>query len=105
MCSSFWTVVNCGTLSNPANGQVTHTAGTTYGKTATCSCNTGYKLVGSSTRTCQATRVWSGSAPTCQGNYSVTLTSVAVPGRNQTLFHCVFRPRYHVQNAAVQNFR
>ena len=61
------TVVNCGIPANPANGQVSHTAGTTLGQTATYSCNTGYNLVGSSTRTCQATRVWSGNAPICQG--------------------------------------
>ena len=61
------TAVNCGTLTYPANGQVSHTAGTTFGRTATYSCNTGYNLVGGSTRTCQATGVWSDSAPTCQG--------------------------------------
>ena len=63
----FLTAVNCGTLSNPANGQVSHTGGTTYGQTATYSCNTGYNRVGSHIRTCQATGVWSGDAPTCQG--------------------------------------
>ena len=63
----FLTVLNCGTLTNLANGQVSHAAGTTYGKRATYSCNTGYNLVGSSTRTCQATGVWSGNAPRCQG--------------------------------------
>ena len=61
------TAVNCGTLTYPARGRVSHTGGTTYGKTATYSCYTGYRLVGSSTRTCQATRVWSRSTPTCQG--------------------------------------
>ena len=61
------TAVNCGTLTNPANGRVTHTAATTFGKTATYGCNTGYNRVGGSTRTCQATGVWSDSAPTCQG--------------------------------------
>ena len=61
------TAVNCGTLSNPANGRVSYTAGTTFGRTATYTCNTGYSRVGSSTRTCQSTGVWSGSAPTCQG--------------------------------------
>ena len=60
------TAVNCGTLNNPANGQVSHTGRTTYRQTATYSCDTGYNLVGDSTRTCQATRVWSGSEPTCQ---------------------------------------
>ena len=58
--------MNCGGLTNPANGKVSHTAGTTYGQTATYSCNTDHNLVGDNTRTCQATGVWSGSAPTCQ---------------------------------------
>ena len=61
------TVVNCGALTNPANGQVSYTAGTTFGQTATYSCNVGYTLVGSRTRTCQSTGEWSVSAPTCQG--------------------------------------
>ena len=61
------TAVNCGTLTNPANGQVSHTAGTTFGMTATYSCNTGYILVGNIIRTCLATRRWSGASPNCQG--------------------------------------
>ena len=60
-------VVDCGNLTDPANGQVNHSSGTTFGQTATYSCNTGYKLVGDSTHTCQATGNWSGSAPTCDG--------------------------------------
>ena len=59
--------VDCGTLTNPDNGHVNHTAGTTVGQTANYSCNTGYALVGDSTRTCQATGEWSESEPTCQG--------------------------------------
>ena len=62
----FLTVVDCGALTDPANGQVSHTAGTTVGQTAAYSCNTGYDLVGDSNRTCQATGMWSGSEPTCQ---------------------------------------
>ena len=61
------TAVDCGSLTDPDNGQVDHTAGTSLGQTATYSCNTGYNLVGDSTRTCQAEGEWSGSAPTCQG--------------------------------------
>ena len=60
------TVVDCGALRDPANGRVNDTAGTTLGQTATYSCNTGYNLVGNGTRMCQATGVWSGSAPTCE---------------------------------------
>ena len=63
----FLTVVDCGNLTHPANGQVDHTAGTLLGQNATYSCNTGYNLVGDSTRTCQAEGEWPGSAPTCQG--------------------------------------
>ena len=59
----FLTAVSCGTLTI-ANGHVS-TTGTTSGHTATYSCNIGYDLVGGSTRTCQDTGQWSGSAPTC----------------------------------------
>ena len=74
------TAVDCGTLTDPANGSVNHTAGTSLGLTATYSCDTGYNLVGDSTRTCQAAGVWSGSEPTCQG---VLLED------DDTLFMCV----------------
>ena len=60
------TVVDCGTLTNPANGLVSYSGRTTFRQIANYSCNTGYNLVGGSTRTCQATGRWSGSAPTCQ---------------------------------------
>ena len=60
------TVVDCGNLTDPVNGSVTLTAGTTFRQTAIYSCNTDYNLVGNSSRTCQATGEWSGSAPTCQ---------------------------------------
>ena len=69
--------VDCGTLTDPDNGWVTLTAGTTLGQTATYSCNTGYNLEGNRTRTCQATGNWSESAPTCRGMllHSVCLCS------------------------------
>ena len=73
-CNNFvWSVVSllfaavsCGTLTNPANGQVSYNAGM-FGQIATYSCDLGYNLVGDSNRTCQATGVWSGSTPTCHG--------------------------------------
>ena len=72
---SFLTVVDCGALTDPANGQVSQTAGTTFGQTATYSCDTGYNLVGDRNYTCRATGVWSGCAPTCQGTYVRLSTS------------------------------
>ena len=65
------TVVNCGNLTDPANGVVNHSAGTTSEQNATYRCNTGYNLVGDSIRTCQAEGDWSGNAPTCEGMYIV----------------------------------
>ena len=70
----FVTAVECGNLTDPANGQVDHTAGTTLGQTVYYSCNTGYNLVGDRTHTCQASGNWSGSAPICQGVYVCKLT-------------------------------
>ena len=59
------TVVDCRALNVP-NGQVDTSSGTTYNQVATYICNTGYNLVGSSTRTCQANAMWSSSAPVCE---------------------------------------
>ena len=72
------TAVDCNALSDPSNGQVSHTAGTTFGQTATYSCNTGYNLVGDSTRTCEAAGEWSGSEPTCQRTFLYLLTLLFV---------------------------
>ena len=59
-------VVDCGTLTAPTNGTISFTT-TTFGSTATYSCNTGYTLSGGSIRTCQSDGTWSGSVPTCEG--------------------------------------
>jgi len=63
---SLITAVDCGSLANPKNGRVELT-GTTFGSTATYSCQNGFILVGSSTRTCQINGLWSGRAPVCSG--------------------------------------
>ena len=70
--------MNCGTLNNPANGQVSYAGRTTFGQTVTYSCDTGYNLVGDSNRTCQATGVWSGSEPICQGKLLLNLEYHAI---------------------------
>jgi formylglycine-generating enzyme required for sulfatase activity len=69
--------VDCGALSTPANGSLVTPAGTTFGGTATYSCSSGYLLVGDTTRTCQASGVWSGSAPQCE---AVDCGTLANPG-------------------------
>ena len=65
--SLFCVVVDCGDLPDPRFGKVILT-GTTFGSTATYSCQRGYILVGGSTRTCQANGQWSGQAPICRGS-------------------------------------
>ena len=81
--------MDCGSLPDPANGQVNHTAGTTVGQTATYSCNIGYNLVGDRTRTCQAEGSWSGSAPTCEGIYVINLASFAGLPTYLPVFDCL----------------
>ena len=68
--------MNCGSLTDPVNGVVDHTAGTTFGQTATYSCNTDYNLVGANTRTCQAAGEWSGKAPTCQSMFYLAVSII-----------------------------
>ena len=61
-------MVDCGTLSAPANGRVSDHS-TTFNSTATYSCNDGYIVTGYAMRTCLESCVWSGSEPTCTGKY------------------------------------
>ena len=58
--------MDCSALSDPANGNVSHTSGTTFGEAATYSCELGYILIGESPRICQINGTWSGRDPTCQ---------------------------------------
>ena len=56
---------DCHPLENPINGTVDTSAGSTYGKEAIYSCDTGYTLVGNFHVNCQANGSWE-TAPTCQ---------------------------------------
>ena len=63
--------VICVTPTNPINGMVTLPSGLSIGSAGTLavySCDFGYALNGSSTRTCQSDGTWSGAAPTCEGD-------------------------------------
>ena len=74
MISFLYTVaVDCGDLTDPTDGAVNTSSGTTFNMNATYSCNTGYNLNGTNTRTCQADRMWSGSDPTCDSTLSSLL--------------------------------
>ncbi len=66
------TAVDCGPLTI-ANGAVDTSFGTTFMMTATYTCNTGYNIVGSESRTCGTSGVWSSTAPTCESMLSQCL--------------------------------
>ena len=57
-------VINCGPLTDPDNGQVNASNGTTFGRIATYAC---YRESGS--RTCEADGLWTSEEPNCQGSY------------------------------------
>ncbi|XP_035660140.1 CUB and sushi domain-containing protein 1-like [Branchiostoma floridae] len=67
--------VSCPTLSAPAHGSISGSH--YYGDRVTFSCSAGYFLQGSSSRTCQSNRQWSGTQPTCQRKSCPTLTAPA----------------------------
>ena len=56
--------VDCGALVAPEDGFVSAPT-TTYGSTATYSCSGAFKLLGSTSRTCQPDGTWSDASPTC----------------------------------------
>ena len=67
---NFFAAVNCGSLTNPVNGELNLTT-TTFMSTSTYSCNAGYTLFGKGTRTCQANGTWSDNVPTCDRKYNI----------------------------------
>ena len=56
----------CGDPGTPTNGQRSHFR-TTPGYVVTYTCDVGYTLQGSNSRTCQSNGQWSGSVPQCIG--------------------------------------
>jgi len=62
--------VRCPSLTDPNNGTITCSVGDdgnpSYEDTCSFTCNTGYELTGSDTRTCQSDGNWSGSDDVCR---------------------------------------
>ena len=57
-------VIECDSLTNPANGVVVVT-GLTQGSTATYTCIGNYELIGEDTRTCDSNATWTNMEPIC----------------------------------------
>ena len=64
------TIVNCLMLNSPTNGMISCSLGDdgvpSYEDTCSFTCNTGYELTGSDTRTCQSNGNWSGTDILCR---------------------------------------
>ena len=84
ICTFSYSAVNCPDLAGPANGQVVP-SGSIPASTATYTCNSGYRLNGDSSRTCQDSGEWSGTAPTCEPSTYVTRTLINIVCRYVTL--------------------
>ena len=67
-------IVPCPTLDNPSNGMVSCSLGDdgvpSFEDTCSFTCDTGYELTGSDTRTCQNDGSWSGSTAMCSRSES-----------------------------------
>ena len=69
--------VPCPPLTGPNNGMITCSLGDdgvpSYEDTCSFTCNTGYELTGSDTRTCQSDGNWSGSNGVCRKGMIITV--------------------------------
>ena len=65
----YFTLVNCPLLNNPENGIINcalrDDGVPSYEDTCSFTCDTGYELAGSGTRTCQHDESWSGTDALC----------------------------------------
>ena len=61
-------VIDCGPLTDPPNGQVNTPSGTSVGRRATYTCNTGYTLSSSQPLTCEADGNWTFLEVSCKGD-------------------------------------
>ena len=62
---SFFIIADCGDPPTPTNGMVITAGVTTYGASATQSCNSGYDLSGTAAIACRADGSWSASPVIC----------------------------------------
>ena len=70
MMMCFILLVSCPSLDSPSNGMINCSLEDdpvpSYEDTCNFTCNTGYELTGSETRTCQSDGSWSGSIAMCR---------------------------------------
>ena len=70
-CCEFISVITCGFLTIPSNGNVREN-GSSVDAVAKFTCNAGYVLIGASSISCQQDGNWSSQTPVCQGKFLLT---------------------------------
>ena len=84
-------IADCPGLSAPADGQVNPTTNVSTGQSAKYTCDAGFSIIGSDTRTCQDDGTWSGSQPVCGSEY--TFQIINAMGLNfLKIIQCRFSP-------------
>ena len=73
----------CPALPDPVNGAVTWPS-LTVGSIATYTCDDGFELEGSMTRTCESSAMWSGDEPICIGMFVTFPSPAPFPPRMRT---------------------
>ena len=79
--SLFLSSVSCPPLDGPDNGVIDCT-GSVYGDTCSFTCDDGYELTGSDTRTCQSDGNWNGFEAECEQGIFVIFHSVSCEKSN-----------------------
>ena len=78
--SSVYLLVTCPSLSDPSNGMINCSLGDdeipSYEDTCSFTCDTGYELTGSDTRSCQSDGSWSGSVAMCSRGKQLLITTI-----------------------------
>ena len=75
--------VDCGALSDPANGSVVHSS-TLVGSSASYTCDEGFVISEVAVRVCTSSREWSGVQPACNGML-MTSNNISVATNNTCL--------------------
>ena len=81
--------MDCGDPGTPTNGQHSLSS-TTYNSVVTYTCDVGYTLQGSNSRTCQSSGQWSGSVPQC--NRELDYVLFVVGDLQFKFFMCSLQP-------------
>ena len=76
--SLFLSSVSCIPLDGPDNGVIDCT-GSVYGDTCAFTCDDGYELTGSDTRTCQSDGNWNGTEAECEQGNIINFAVVCIP--------------------------